>query len=393
MENNEINKNLGYEKEASKPKRKQKRKKGKLRETIEMIISAILIALFIRVFIIEAYKIPTGSMYPTLQENDHLIVNKFSFGVRLPVLNLKLPSIFEPESGDIIVFQVPKYDSPGAIREFLNLINFGIFNLDNTEDNPKNYIKRAIGTPGDTIKFVREFGSNLDLQLHSRNGKKIEHKYIDKIKYPNDNRNVANRVYYLYDEVNGDKTYQIQRIHYTPYDDTNITKEDLAFLYIPNKGDKLKIKRKLLTKRVYPDIGFNEFDDVLNVTIEKIEDGKVVKTYELTQDIFEKFFLQKSEIYSNFGVNLPPKVHKDIQKLIETPEIESEKEMSYSFTFEENYYLMMGDNRDSSEDSRVWGLLRESYIIGSALLIYFPIQRTGSVSQRIELSDKGVVKY
>ena len=61
------------EQEYLKKEKKKKRKKGKMREILEMIASAIIIALIIRVFVIEAYKIPTGSMYPTLQENDHLL--------------------------------------------------------------------------------------------------------------------------------------------------------------------------------------------------------------------------------------------------------------------------------------------------------------------------------
>ncbi|MGE3460160.1 MAG: signal peptidase I, partial [Kofleriaceae bacterium] len=77
-----------------------------MRDTIESIGVAIMIALLLRAFVVEAFKIPSSSMYPTLEINDHIFVNKFIYGLRIPYTNIKL---FErsPNRGDVIVFMQP----------------------------------------------------------------------------------------------------------------------------------------------------------------------------------------------------------------------------------------------------------------------------------------------
>ena len=102
--------------------------KSKLREYIEAILLAIVIAFFIRTFVIQAYKIPSGSMKPTLQIGDHILVTKFNYGVRLPLIRSTLIPAGTPERGDIVVFIYP-------------------------EDRSKDFIKRLIGLPGDTIEI------------------------------------------------------------------------------------------------------------------------------------------------------------------------------------------------------------------------------------------------
>ena len=102
--------------------------KSKLREYIEAILLAIVIAFFIRTFVIQAYKIPSGSMKPTLQIGDHILVTKFNYGVRIPLIRSTLIPIGKPTRGDIVVFIYP-------------------------EDRSKDFIKRLIGLPGDTIEI------------------------------------------------------------------------------------------------------------------------------------------------------------------------------------------------------------------------------------------------
>ncbi|MFQ5455388.1 MAG: signal peptidase I [Nitrospirota bacterium] len=105
-----------------------KRKKTILREYTEAIATAILLALFIRTFVVQAFKIPSGSMIPTLVVGDHILVNKFIFGIKIPFTDTSLININKPERGDIIVFKFP-------------------------EDESKDFIKRVIGKPGDTIEI------------------------------------------------------------------------------------------------------------------------------------------------------------------------------------------------------------------------------------------------
>jgi signal peptidase I len=103
-------------------------KKGALRENIEAILVAIVIALFIRTFFVQAFKIPSGSMKQTLQIGDHILVNKFIYGVRIPYLRKSIIPLKKPQRGDIIVFKYPV-------------------------DPHKDFIKRVIGIPGDEIEI------------------------------------------------------------------------------------------------------------------------------------------------------------------------------------------------------------------------------------------------
>ena len=77
-------------------------------QQIRTILIAILIALTIRAFIVEPFRIPSGSMFPTLLIGDHLFVNKFVYGPKVPFSDMRLPGLREPERGDIIVFTVAR---------------------------------------------------------------------------------------------------------------------------------------------------------------------------------------------------------------------------------------------------------------------------------------------
>jgi signal peptidase I len=102
--------------------------KSKVKEYVESIIIAILIALFIRTFIICAYKIPSRSMVPTLLVGDHILVNKFIYGVKIPLLRRTIIPVSEPKRGEIVVFIFPN-------------------------DRSKDFIKRVIGIAGDKVEI------------------------------------------------------------------------------------------------------------------------------------------------------------------------------------------------------------------------------------------------
>jgi signal peptidase I len=111
----------------------------------------ILIVLLFRSFFAEPFKIPSGSMMPTLLVNDFILVNKFSYGLRLPVLGTKIVPVGEPQRGDVFVFRYPNPDH-------------------DPRKNGEDYIKRVIGLPGDEISY-----RNKTLYV---NGKEIPQKYI-----------------------------------------------------------------------------------------------------------------------------------------------------------------------------------------------------------------------
>ena len=104
-----------------------KSKKKLLWEYIEAIITALLLALIIRAYVIQAFKIPSGSMIPTLLIGDHILVNKFIYGTMIPFTDKRILIFRKPEKGDIIVFKYP-------------------------ENPKKDFIKRVIATEGDTLE-------------------------------------------------------------------------------------------------------------------------------------------------------------------------------------------------------------------------------------------------
>ena len=110
----------------------------------------ILIVLLFRSFLAEPFKIPSGSMMPTLLVGDFVLVNKFAYGLRVPVLNTKFLAVGEPKRGDVFVFIYPGYTCTVDGREVHSMksCNQPIVPVTKT-----NYIKRVIGLPGDTIAY------------------------------------------------------------------------------------------------------------------------------------------------------------------------------------------------------------------------------------------------
>lgn len=104
-----------------------KSKKKLLWEYTEAIVTALILALIIRAYIVQAFKIPSGSMIPTLLIGDHILVNKFIYGTKIPLTDKKILVWRSPERGDIIVFKYP-------------------------ENPKKDFIKRVIATGGDVIE-------------------------------------------------------------------------------------------------------------------------------------------------------------------------------------------------------------------------------------------------
>ncbi|OIP63798.1 MAG: signal peptidase I [Nitrospirae bacterium CG2_30_53_67] len=102
-------------------------KKSFWRENFEAILIALVLALFIRTFVVQAFKIPSGSMLETLQIGDHILVNKFIYGIHVPFTNVSFLHFYKPERGDIIVFKYPK-------------------------DEKRDFIKRVVGVSGDTVE-------------------------------------------------------------------------------------------------------------------------------------------------------------------------------------------------------------------------------------------------
>lgn len=130
---------------------------GRIWEQVNTLVLAVLIALGIRAFVIEPFRIPSGSMLPTLLIGDHLFVNKFVYGVKVPFTDVRLPEIREPQRGDIVVFTVAR--TPTRIAP-----------TDRSPDWPtEEFVKRIVGLPGDRVE-VRDGVVSVNGRVLERSG-------------------------------------------------------------------------------------------------------------------------------------------------------------------------------------------------------------------------------
>ncbi|KEQ17967.1 signal peptidase I [Endozoicomonas numazuensis] len=140
-------------------------------ETSKSIFPVLALVLVLRSFLFEPFQIPSGSMIPTLQVGDFILVNKFDYGLRLPVIGTKVVSINEPQRGDVMVFKEPA--------------------------NPNiNFIKRVIGIPGDKVRYM-----NKKLTI---NGQPVPEKYIAELRD-------EGGPYQLFEETIDGKNHQIRK--------------------------------------------------------------------------------------------------------------------------------------------------------------------------------------
>ncbi len=268
-----------------KSKKEKKTTKDIILEWVETIVTAGLMALFIRAFFIQAYKIPTGSMEPTLigaepssnhgaTIGDHLLVEKITYGILIPYTDIRLPRIRPPRRGDIVVFAYPY-------------------------DTSKDYVKRVIGLPGDTLQIISK--------VVYINGKRLKEPWLRF----------------------GKKHWNTDYI----LSEGQSTRDNFGPVIVPKKGDIIKFE-----------------DNKIFINNKFIYDKKITALYsdEMGKDYF---YLYKKSI--------TPTGKKNVYKV------------------EYNCYFVMGDNRDNSSDSRVWGFLPYKYIKGRPLIIYWPPNRIG----------------
>ena len=147
-------------------------------ESSKSVFPVLFLVLVLRSFLYEPFQIPSGSMLPTLEVGDFILVNKYTYGLRLPVIGTKVLAVNDPQRGDVMVFKEP--------------------------DNPNiNFIKRVIGLPGDTIRYV-----NKTLYV---NGERVSESFVGERLDDYDSRFGGRPVYRIYDETIGGVTHEIRK--------------------------------------------------------------------------------------------------------------------------------------------------------------------------------------
>lgn len=374
--------------------------KSAFREWIDSVVFAVVAATLIRFFFFEAYTIPTPSMESSLMVGDFLFVSKMHYGVRTPktplqvplthqkiwgtdlpsystLLDLpikRLPGFSEVKQGDAVVFNVPNYlpdgDAPVDLRTY--------------------YIKRCIGTPGNTLEIR-------DTQVYI-NGKpmenpaKMQHEYLLKVKETLDDEffdkyDVTNGV-----DATGQPNFNWQEVQLTSQDSSIVGLHD----YVVNTSSS-NIEE------------FKKLKSFVSVEILKAPKGTPDGEDSMTKDDGSTAMFGRSYVWNkdNYGPLLIPKEGSTIQLdsinvdkykyvikyyegnknvEIEGYTIKIDGKIIKSYTFKQDYYFMMGDNRHHSADSRYWGFVPADHVVGKAVFVWMSLDPNKSWFSKIRWS-------
>ena len=347
--------------EASSYSKTAKPKKGFFREWGDAILFAVVAATLIRWATFEAYVIPTPSMEKSLLVGDYLFVSKLHYGPRTPKTPLQVPLTHQtiwgtniPSYTDLI--QLDQYRLPG----FSDIQNNDVvvFNYPPEEEHPvdlrTNYIKRCIGIAGDDLEIR-------DMQVYI-NGKKAEVPAEMQFRY------ILQTESALTDKVFRDHNitdYWAVQGGYV-VDTTPKTAEALAALGFIKDVTVWKDSAGAATADVYPHMPsrfkWNK-DNYGPIHIPR--KGETIKLDSMTIPLYETVIRKYED-------------NKDVE--VQADKILIDGQAISTYTFKQNYYFMMGDNRHNSLDSRYWGFVPEDHVVGKAVLIWMSADPKGGVT-------------
>lgn len=353
---------------------KPAKQKGPVREWFDAILFAVVAATLIRWLIMEAYTIPTPSMENSLLVGDFLFVSKFHYGTRTPKTPLQVPLTHQkiwfteiPSYSKAI--QLPQYRLPGfseVKREDVVVFNVPPRELNDGKDYPvdlkTNYIKRCVAIPGDvlTIKDKQVAvngqpignppGMQFSYLVHSKDD--ISERNFEKLQIDPDDYNYLGRpennnvIYQMF--LSKEKAEELKKIPYIVK-----VEED----YRTNDGPDF---------RIFPLGKQWNGDNYGPLTIPK--EGMTIAINDSTLAIY-------GDAITLYDHNENAKIENK-KLLIDGKEVTE-------YTFKQNYYFMMGDNRHNSLDSRYWGFVPEDHIVGKAFFIWLSIDKYAGFLNKI----------
>jgi signal peptidase I len=353
-------------------------------EWITYVLLATIFSLALKTLFVEAYKIPTPSMEGSLKAGDYIFVSKLAYGPKLPntpfswpFLPNYLPSgkktysekrlfpykrligFSEVDRGDVIVFSFPEGDSmvvqyPGQnyyslIRQYgRNYIHENFDIISHPVDRRENYIKRCIGLPGDTIQITdgkvfvnRKLVPYLPEQKFKfyvkTKGEKLEDLILDSLKI-------------LKNEVSYNPANSLHVIYMT-------IEQSGKLKSIPTVRSIQRFIEPVLSfhnKEIFPhDLRYKWTNDLFGPVITPSRGSTInlnSRTYLIYSRIIEIY--EQNKVINNNGVFFINGVESD------------------SYTFQMDYFFVMGDNRHNSADSRHWGFVPEDHLLGKAVAIW-----------------------
>ena len=347
--------------------KEDKPKKSVAREWADAIVFAVIAATIIRWLFLEAFTIPTPSMEKSLLVGDFLFVSKIHYGPRTPKTPIQMPLTHQkiwwtdiPSYVDWI--QLPQYRLPGFTSIKQN--DVVVFNyppeLNYPVDLKTNYIKRCVGLPGDSLKVE-------DTQILI-NGNAIDNP--EKMEFRHNiitNQDIKERVFKNYDITDYERTNYGYIAHMT----SETAKEFEKLPFVENV-EILKMSEDQVNPRVYPKnsqlFDWNE-DFYGSIWIPK--KGVTIELNELTIALYR-------DVIQHYENNDEVSIENG-KMIIDGQEVSE-------YTFKQDYYFMMGDNRHNSEDSRFWGFVPEDHVVGKAFFIWLSLDKYETFFNKIRWS-------
>lgn len=397
---------------------------NKAADTVSSLLFAVIVATFVHTYFIQPYTIPTSSLEKSLLIGDFLFVSKMNYGARVPMtavalpmvhdsipltknksyLNwpqlpyFRLPSLQKIEKNDIVVFNWPA----DTVYQFFD--KSGRKAVIKPIDKKSNYVKRCQGTPGDILEIKDGFVyiDGKPLVLPERAKPQYQHtvyaaKGVSSEVILTTGSTEFNRIYIL--KPNSEE--QINAVQ--PYIVNASQNQDKSFTVMTGfNGIPLKV---IESSGIYAQEVYEAKSDV-NLTLKAADElrknasiDSVVRFIAKKTATFDKGIFPHNTNWTvdNFGPITVPEQGKTVQlnqqnlplykRIIENYEgntlensgqiIKINGEIANSYTFKQNYYWMMGDNRHRSEDSRYWGFVPEDHIVGKPIFIWMSWDTNG----------------
>lgn len=362
-------------------KSKPKKTQSLLQEWANSISFAVIAATLIRWSTVQAFVIPTPSMENSLLVGDYLFVSKFHYGPQTPRTPLQIPLTHQKIWGTNIPsysswIQLPTYRLPGISE--VKRSDVVVFNIpkdlidmtDHPVDLKNNYVKRCVGIPGDRLQVIgRQLMVNGQPLANPVN---MKFSYLVNAKDEINKRNLTklgldtDDYYYLGRLEDGKAVYKMllteaqrEEIKSVPFI-TSVEKD-----YTTSRDPEEEVRAGGYS--LFPSSKYHSSQDNYGpVVIPK--KGMTISVNDSTLAFYGEF-IKLYEDNKNVEVN---KGTLSVNGKIVT-----------SYTFKQDYFFMMGDNRNNSLDSRYWGFVPKDHIVGKALFIWFSVDQDASVMNKV----------